>query len=481
MQTGVRLRFFPSSTAQVMLWQWIGAQEFIYNAKTSEDRYFRTFARKALTLAGQYPPVDQAYSQFNATDIAWIRGTPSQILRNGAVKWYEAYRRFFKKLGGRPRFKKRHGKRSVWLTSELFRFPGLTPGDIAPGEYHIEIGTKKKPVATMVFYAHVPFRLPKSLHISIEYGQWHLSFSYDDETVEPSDQETAAWLRQRTQEELGRMTVAFDRGVAAPVVGSDGSRYGYTDLQLQRMARKEQGKKRWQRRMARRQKGSKRYANAKARAHKAQKYAVNVRRDFAHQTSHRMTADDQTRLIVLEALKLHNMTASANGTKDAPGKHVRQKAGLNRSLLHVALGQIATYIAYKARRRGKLLLKVSPQHSSQECASCGHVHPGNRPSRARFVCLCCGHVDDADYNASIVLKKRGIAHLFSEAPVSKPVKSCGITKKKQPNMVGAGCSEPAEKNPPTLVETGIRRTRKPSCPGAQQSKKRETSAITCTV
>ncbi|HEX8886850.1 MAG TPA: transposase, partial [Noviherbaspirillum sp.] len=242
-----------------------------------------------------------------------------------------AYQRFFKKLGGRPGFKKRHGKRSVWLTSELFRFPGLTGKAIPAGDYHIEIGTEKKPVGVIPFHAHVPFRIPNSVHLSIEHGKWHLSFSYDDEVVEPGDEDTAAWLRQHTAEELESMTQAFDRGVVAPVVGSNGSRYGYSGVPLRRMAKKEKGKQRWQRRMARRQKGSKRYAMAKARAHAAQRYAVNVRRDFAHQTSHRITVDDKTRLIVLEALKLRNMTASAKGTIDAPGKNVRQKAGLNPS------------------------------------------------------------------------------------------------------------------------------------------------------
>lgn len=463
------------------MWQWIGAQEFIYNAKTSEDRYFRTFARKSLCLAGQYGPVDQAYSQFHASDIDWIKGTPSQVLRNGAVKWYQAYQRFFKKLGGRPGVKKRHGKRSVWLTSELFRFPGFANKDIPAGAYHIEIGTAKNPVGTIKFTAHVPFRIPNSAHLSIEHGHWHLSFSYDDEAVEPGDEDTAAWLRQHTVAELEGMTVAFDRGVVAPVVGSDGSRYGYSDVQLGRMAKKEKGKERWQRRLARRQSGSKRYAKAKARAHCAQRYAVNVRRDMAHQTSHAITADEKTSLIVLESLKLRNMTASAKGTVDAPGKNVRQKAGLNRSLLNVALGQVARYTAYKARRKGKLLLSVPPHYSSQECAQCGHVHSDNRVTRDRFVCQRCGHVDDADHNASIVLRKRGIALLLSEVTVAKPVKRCGVTRRKQQEMVGAGCSEPAENSPPALVEMCVRRTRKKSGPGAQQSKKRETPTTTHSV
>lgn len=478
MQIGIRVRAQPSKQLQDTLWQWIGAQEFIYNAKTGEDRYFRAFSRHALALAGQYPPVDQIYSHFNATAIDWIKGTPSQILRNGAVKWFQAYQRFFKKLARRPGFKKRHGKRSVWITSELFRLQGTGEDESPAGDYAIEIGTAKHPIGTIPFYAHVPFRKPNSIHLSMEHGRWHLSFSYEDETVEASDDDTAAWLRQHSEQELQAMTVGFDRGVKAPVVGSGGTRYGFSDVQLQRMAQKEKSKSRWQRRMARRQKGSKRYAKAKARAHAAHRYAVNVRRDFAHQTSHSIAAAPKTHLVVFEALNLRNMTASGKGRVEEPGKNVRQKAGLNRALLSVGLGQIAIYTAYKARRNGKLLLKVPPHYSSQECARCGHVHPDNRVDRDRFVCQRCGHEDDADDNASAVIKARGIRLLLSDAPVTKPVKRCGVTKKKHQKMVGAERSKPAEQRPPTFVETRVRRHRKKSGPATLQSKKREETPTT---
>ncbi len=73
-----------------------------------------------------------------------------------------------------------------------------------------------------------------------------------------------------------------------------------------------------------------------------------------------------------------------------------------------------TFHSYKARKAGKLVIKVPPHYSSEECARCGHVHPDNRPSRAEFVCQRCGLTDNADYNASRVIARRGI-RLFLEA------------------------------------------------------------------
>jgi len=63
---------------------------------------------------------------------------------------------------------------------------------------------------------------------------------------------------------------------------------------------------------------------------------------------------------------------------------------------------------YKMEKACKPLFKVAPNHTSQECASCGHIHSGNRKTQADFECLSCGHRDNADHNAAIVIRKRAI-------------------------------------------------------------------------
>ena len=123
MQTGYKFRCYPSPAQEQILFRWIGCQRFIYNAKVREDRYFRAFARKSLALAGQYAPIDQQYSQFKDPELTpWLYEVPSQILRNGAVRWAGAYSRYFKKLAHRPTIKRKSGRQSVWLTAELCEF-----------------------------------------------------------------------------------------------------------------------------------------------------------------------------------------------------------------------------------------------------------------------------------------------------------------------------------------------------------------------
>ena len=102
MDIGKKFRIYPTREQISSLAQWIGHQRFVYNSKVQEDRYFRKFKRKSLSLVGEAVPCDQKYSQFIGTDTAFLKEVPSQILRNGVYRWMSAYQRFFKKLSGRP-------------------------------------------------------------------------------------------------------------------------------------------------------------------------------------------------------------------------------------------------------------------------------------------------------------------------------------------------------------------------------------------
>ena len=120
---------------------------------------------------------------------------------------------------------------------------------------------------------------------------------------------------------------------------------------------------------------------------------------------HSTTYAKNHRVIVIEDLSLRNMTASAAGTEEDPGTNVRQKAGLNRAMLELGHGEFRRQLAYKTGWHGGSCWAVPAAYSSQTCATCGHVHAGNR-NQAAFLCLSCGHADDADHNAAVVLLQR---------------------------------------------------------------------------
>lgn len=101
-------------------------------------------------------------------------------------------------------------------------------------------------------------------------------------------------------------------------------------------------------------------------------------------------------VLALEDLSLLNLTASATGTVENPGRNVRQKAGLNRALLDVGFGRLRTLIQQKALRYGTQVVFVPPAFTSQRCNWCGHTSALNRTSRDWFCCVRCQHSGCAD-------------------------------------------------------------------------------------
>ena len=447
---GHRFRCYPNREQENILLRWIGCQRFIYNSKVKEDRYFRTFARKALSLIGQKPPIDQQYSQFIGPDTAWLREVPSQVLRNGAVRWKQAYSRFFQKRSGRPALHGKGGEQSVWLTRELFAFE-----DNGEDGHFLRIGTKKHPVGRLRYVADRPHDLPASIVIRINAGQWHVSFATEDDAIYPKPAEIQAELSQWDEGALRAATIGVDRGVINPAWTSTGKVYDFDPVQKERMAKKARQRRRWQRRMARRAKGSSEWHQARKRVARTYTYARNVRKDFAHKASHDLVTAPEVRMVVMEDLKVSAMSRRPKAKINDQGRPVangaRSKAGLNKTILNSAWGQIKAHVQYKAPRNNVLFLVVPPHHSSQECAVCGHIHPDNRPSQSRFVCQRCGQTDHADHNASRVIAQRGVRKVTGQCkPHSQPVGAVRPEPPSSDGYAGGDQGKPqAGQHPPT--------------------------------
>ena len=103
-------------------------------------------------------------------------------------------------------------------------------------------------------------------------------------------------------------------------------------------------------------------------------------------------------VIRVEDLQVKNMTRSAAGTRENPGRNVRAKAGLNRGILGSGWGLLVRRLQDKAPGRVE---KVKPHYTSQRCSACGQVDRGSRESQAVFRCTACGFAGNADVNAAI--------------------------------------------------------------------------------
>ena len=104
---------------------------------------------------------------------------------------------------------------------------------------------------------------------------------------------------------------------------------------------------------------------------------------------------------------MRNMAKSAAGRSDSPGRNVKAKSGLNKSILDQGWFEFRRQLDYKLAWNGGWLVAVPPQYTSRTCPCCGHISADNRKTQARFACVECGFADNADLVGAITIVERG--------------------------------------------------------------------------
>ena len=140
--------------------------------------------------------------------------------------------------------------------------------------------------------------------------------------------------------------------------------------------------------------------------------AGNQRKDWLEKTT--TTLAEAYDIVVLEDLKVKDMTKRATTKQDEQGKYLPNgqaaKRGLNRAILGSAWGGLKTRLADKTT-----VVPCPPAYTSQRCSACGHTALENRKTQAEFTCLACGHSENADLNAAKNIRNAGIA-LLEQGP-----------------------------------------------------------------
>jgi transposase len=221
-------------------------------------------------------------------------------------------------------------------------------------------------------------RLPdaKTFRVTYRGGQWHIAFAVIPGPVAAPG--------------TGGV-IGIDRGVTVTAALSDGRKLNCPQLTVRERAQI----RKHQRRAARAPKGSDLKAAGHAKVARLKAREANRRKDWCEKTSTMLARTYD--LIRFEKLNIKNMTRSAKGTVEQPGKNVAQKSGLNRSILAQGWGLLRQRTGHKAPGRVE---DVPAPYTSLRCSACGWIDKNSRKSQAKFVCSSCGFTCNADTNAS---------------------------------------------------------------------------------
>lgn len=376
-----KYELMPSGEQQRQMRRFAGSCRFVFNKALALQKERYEQGEKKLGYAGLCKLLTEWR---NGPETPWLADAPVHPLQQALKDLERAYANFFAKRADFPRFKKKG-------QSDSFRYPD--PKQIKLDQANSRIFLPK---LGWVRYRNSREVLGtvNNVTVSQSCGKWFVSIQTEREIQAPAPKATSA--------------VGIDMGVTRFATLSDGTFYA----PLNSFKRHEDRLRRAQQAMSRKTKFSNNWKKAKARVQKIHARIGNVRRDYLHKAT--TTISQNHAMVCIEDLQVRNMSRSAAGTTENPGKNVRAKSGLNKAILDQGWFEFRRQLDYKLAWAGGHLIVVPPQNTSRTCPACGHVSADNRQTQARFLCVECGFEENADLVGAINILRAGHARCACE-------------------------------------------------------------------
>ena len=374
-----KYELMPDGEQQRNMRRFAGSCRFVFNKALALQQAHYAESKKKLSYADL---CKQLTEWRKSSETQWLSETHSQPLQQTLKDLERAYKNFFEKRADFPRFKKKG-------QSDNFRYPQGCKLD--QGNSRIFL-----PKLGWVRYrnSREVLGIVKNVTVSGKQGKWYVSIQTEREVEAPIHPSTAI--------------VGIDMGIARFATLSDGSYFA----PLNSFKRQEKALVNAQRAMSRKKKFSNNWKKAKAKVQKIHAHIGNARRDYLHKAT--TTVSQNHAMVCIEDLQVRNMSKSASGTTETPGRNVKAKSGLNKAILDQGWYEFRRQLDYKLAWNGGQLVAVPPQNTSRKRPCCGHVAKENRRTQARFRCVACGFEENADVVGAINILRAGHARCACE-------------------------------------------------------------------
>ena len=367
-RTGYRYYGKPSGKQMQALNETLGACRWLHNRMLSD----RMTMYEQCGDSEKRPPAWYKHIMPYGT---WLKKVDSSALANEELHLNRAYENFFAGRAGYPKFRKKSDHRDSYTTSVTnnnikVRFDkGRMFLKLPKIDGEIELYGGRRPA---------PGGKLKSVTVTHEpNGKYYFSLLYEYPEAMPEDHCDV------------KKAIGLDMSMHEFCVTSEGEfidhEHPYVKAQS-RLARE-------QRRLSHMKKGSANYRKQCEKIARLHSKIKNQRKDFAHKLSRRLVSEYD--IIGIEDLNMRAMAQSLN---------------FGKSVMDKGWGMFVTFLAYKAKRAGKHLVKVSKWFpSSQRCHECGTLFPKTKDLSVReWTCPVCGHKHNRDVNAALNIRDEAV-------------------------------------------------------------------------
>lgn len=362
-----KVRLYPSETQEQKLWQSVGTARFIYNWTLAKQEENYKNGGKFISDG----VLRKEITQLKKNELSWLNEVSNNIAKQAVKDACDAYKRFFKGLSDKPRFKtKKRSKKSFYNDNVKLKVKDNKLVNIE------KIGWIKTNEQLPI---GVKYSNPR---ISYDNKYWYISVGIEQE---------------ENQEELTDISLGIDLGLKDLAICSDGT--VYKNINKTYMVRKiEKRLKRLQKQVSRKyekNKKGKEYVKTKniikleKQIQQVHRRLANIRNNYLHQTTTNIVKTKPYR-VVIEDLVVSNMMKN---------KH------LSDAIRKQGFSEFRRQLEYKCNFRGiKLVVADRFYPSSKSCSQCGKIKKDLKLKDRVYKCSCGLNID-RDLNASINLSK----------------------------------------------------------------------------
>lgn len=359
-----KFRLYPNKEQEVLIAKTIGSSRFVFNRFLSLWNETYQTTGKGLTYRTCSAGLTQLKKEFT-----WLKEVDSHSLQSSLKNLADSFDRFFKKQNHAPRFKSKRNKVQSYTTNieKKNQLPDVS----------IMGNRIKLPKLGWVRFAKSREVQGRILNATVRRN--------------PSGKYFVSLLVETEVQELPKTnsSVGIDVGLKDFAILSNGEVFAnpkwFRTLEEKLVTA--------QRSLSRRKKGSSNWNKQRIKVACIHERIANARKDYLNKISTYIIKNHD--VVGIEDLRVANMLKNGN---------------LAKAISEVSWSQFRKMLEYKAEWFGKKVIAVNPHCTSQKCNVCGHTAKENRKTQAEFTCVSCGHVENADINASRNIRDLAIAN-----------------------------------------------------------------------
>lgn len=369
-----KVRIYPTKSQEALMWKHIGSCRFIWNYMLSEQERLHDLGERHLSA---FDMINLLKPLKNDGEHEWLYEVSNTSLKIACQDLDKAYKSFFKKQSGFPKFKSRKRSKSNFPARETIYFKD--------GKVTIEkLGkVKYKTNFDLPQGRDAKFSNPR---ISFINGKWILTFGMECENQAP---------------ELTEKKVGIDLGVKdlAVVAIDDESMVFHNINKSQRMKKLKRKILHLQRSISRKYEQNRvgnKYCKTnnilrqETKLRRLHARLSNIRSNYIHQCTHYIVSKLPCR-VVMEDLNVSGMMKNEH---------------LSKAIQEQCFFEFIRQMKYKCEWNGMEFIQVSRFYpSSKTCSNCGCIKHDLKLSDRTYSCSECGFIIDRDLNAAINLMK----------------------------------------------------------------------------